>query len=90
MIFKNNRTYDTLRIVQSLCVPFIVAVLIFTSQYWGWEIGLTISGFIEGLNVLFGKFLQDCKTAYANYTPESVEIADDENVFTEHEDKGVM
>lgn len=90
MIFKNNRTYDILKWINAILIPALITLVATIGKTLGWEDILVIVAICNAVNTFLGSILGVSNYQYKNYTPESMEIAEDENVFTEHEDKGVM
>lgn len=73
-----------------IAIPAICTAVTQLGQIFGW----TDAGIISEVGViictLLGTLLGISNYQYHKASTESLEIGEDENVFTEHEDKGVM
>ena len=90
MIFKNNRTYDILKWVNAILLPALITLIATIGKTVEWKDVLVVVAICNAVNTFLGSVLGVSNYQYKNYTPESMEICEDENVFTDHEDKGVM
>lgn len=90
MIFKNNRTYDSLKWVNAILIPALITLITAIGKTLEWKYVLVVVAICNAVNAFLGSILGVSNYRYKNNIPDSMEICEDENVFTDHEDKGVM
>lgn len=90
MIFKNNKTYDNLKWLNAIFIPALITLIATVGKSLNWEYVVVVVAICNAVNAFLGSILGVSNYQFYNSKIESLEIAEDENSVTDHEDKGVM
>lgn len=66
----SNKTFDTLRFVQSMIVP-LASFISILSERWGFAYGVEIAFALTAFNTLFGIMVENWRKAYNNENKEA-------------------
>lgn len=61
----SNKTFDTLRFIQSMIVPLATFISIL-SERWGFSYGIEIAFALSTFNTLFGVMIENWRKVYNN------------------------
>ena len=59
----SNKTFDTLRFIQSLIVPFATFISVL-SERWGFAYGVEVAFALSAFNTLFGVAIENWRKIY--------------------------
>ena len=66
----SNKTFDTLRFIQSMIVP-LASFISILSKRWGFAYGVEIAFALTAFNTLFGIMVENWRKAYNNENKEA-------------------
>jgi hypothetical protein len=90
MIFKNNRVYDVLKWCNAILIPALITLIATVGKSLAWEDVVVVVAICNAVNTFLGSVLGVSNYQYNQASVESLELPEDENVYVDHEDKGVM